>query len=245
MNDTLKYFSVDPVHRKYEHNKLTFSLLYAFNENFELPFSHDEVVHGKQSLLHKMPGDEWQKFANVRLLYGYQYGHPGKKLLFMGQEFAQSHEWTESRSLDWHLLDYTYHRGIQRLVIDLNRMLNNEPALHRVDFEWQGFEWIDANDGDNSVLSFLRRGRSPEDMVLVIVNATPMVREGYRIGVPREGFYEEILNTDSGIYGGSNVGNMGGQYAARHDYQGRSHSLCLTLPPLATIFLKMRPSQSS
>jgi 1,4-alpha-glucan branching enzyme len=238
MNDTLKYFSHDPVHRKYEHNKLTFSLLYAFTENFLLPFSHDEVVHGKNSLLHKMPGDLWQQFANLRLLYAYQYAHPGKKLLFMGQEFAQRPEWSEAHSLDWHLLQHDSHRGIQRLVNDLNHLNAAEPALHQVDFDWHGFEWIDANDADNSVLTFIRRGKNPEDLIVAIMNATPVVREGYRLGVPNPGLYREIMNTDAALYGGSNVGNMGGQQATDQPAQGRPQSLVLTLPPLAAIYLK-------
>ncbi len=242
MNDTLKYFSKEPVYRKYEHNKLTFSLLYAFSENFMLPFSHDEVVHGKNSLLHKMPGDMWQQFANLRLLYAYQYAHPGKKLLFMGQEFGQRGEWTETRSLDWHLLQHDSHRGIQRLVTDLNKLVQAEPALHEVDFEWQGFEWLDANDADNSVYSFIRRGRNDDDIVIAILNATPVVRYGYRIGVPRPGHYEEILNTDAASYGGGNVGNLGGMNASDHPWQGRVHSLALTLPPIAVVFLKWRPN---
>jgi 1,4-alpha-glucan branching enzyme len=242
MNDTLKYFSADPVHRKYEHNKLTFSLIYAFTENFLLPFSHDEVVHGKNSLLHKMPGDMWQQFANLRLLYAYQYAHPGKKLLFMGQEFAQRHEWTEAHSLDWHLLQHASHRGIQQLVGDLNRIYAAEPALHEVDFDWQGFEWIDANDGDNSILSFIRRGKSPDDLLVVVLNATPVVRHGYRIGVPREGTYREILNSDAGRYGGSNVGNAGRVDSEPIPRLGRPCSFELTLPPLAALYLKfVRP----
>jgi len=240
MNDTLRYFSKDPIFRRYEHNKLTFSLLYAFSENFMLPFSHDEVVHGKNSLLHKMPGDLWQQFANLRLLLAYQYAHPGKKLLFMGQEFGQRHEWSEARSLDWDLLQYDSHRGIQRLLKDLNRLLSKEPALHQVDFDWQGFEWIDANDSDNSVYSLLRRGKNPDEMILAVLNATPVVRYGYRLGVPRAGHYEEALNTDARIYGGSNVGNLGGMNADEHAHQGRRHSLALTLPPLAAVFLKWR-----
>ena len=239
MNDTLKYFSHDPVHRKFEHNKLTFSLLYAFTENFLLPFSHDEVVHGKNSLLHKMPGDLWQQFANLRLLFAYQCAHPGKKLLFMGQEIAQRDEWSETRSIDWHLLQHDSHRGIQRLVKDLNHLLASEPALHQVDFNWQGFEWIDANDADNSVLSFIRRGKSPDEIVVVVLNATPVVREGYRLGVPQPGFYREIMNTDAAHYGGSNLGNLGGQEASNLPAQGRPHSLVLTLPPLAALFFKL------
>jgi len=240
MNDTLTYFSKDSIYRRYEHNKLTFSLLYAFSENFMLPFSHDEVVHGKNSLLQKMPGDMWQQFANLRLLFAYQYAHPGKKLLFMGQEIAQRHEWSETRSVDWHLLAHDSHRGIQRLVADLNKLLASEPALHQVDFDWQGFEWIDANDSDNSVYSFIRRGKNPDDLLIVILNATPVVRYGYHIGVPRPGHYEEVLNTDAGIYGGSNVGNLGGMNAGEHAWQGRRYSLALTLPPLAAVFLKWR-----
>jgi 1,4-alpha-glucan branching enzyme len=240
MNDTLNYFSKDSIYRRYEHNKLTFSLLYAFSENFMLPFSHDEVVHGKNSLLHKMPGDMWQQFANLRLLLAYQYAHPGKKLQFMGQEIAQRNEWTETRSLDWHLLQYDTHRGIQRLVADLNKLLASEPALYQVDFEWQGFEWVDANDSDNSVYSFIRRGKNPDDLLIVILNATPVVRYGYHIGVPRPGHYEEVLNTDSATYGGSNVGNLGGMNAGEHAWQGRRYSLALTLPPLAAVFLKWR-----
>ncbi len=240
MNDTLQYFSKDPVFRRYEHNKLTFSMLYAFTENFMLPFSHDEVVHGKNSLLHKMPGDMWQQFANLRLLFAYQYAHPGKKLLFMGQEFGQRNEWYEARSLDWHLLQYDSHRGVQNLVRDLNRLNAAEPALHQVDFEWQGFEWIDANDSDNSVYSFIRRGKNPDDVILAVLNATPVVRYGYRLGVPRPGHYEEVLNTDAAIYGGSNVGNLGGMNADEHAWQGRRQSLALTLPPLAAVFLKWR-----
>jgi 1,4-alpha-glucan branching enzyme len=240
MNDTLHYFSKDPVFRRYEHNKLTFSLLYAFTENFVLPFSHDEVVHGKNSLLHKMPGDMWQQFANLRLLFGYQFAHPGKKLLFMGQEFAQRHEWNEATSLDWHLLQYESHRGVQNLVRDLNKILSTEPALHQVDFDWQGFEWLDANDSDNSVFSFVRRGKNPDDMLLVVLNATPVVRYGYRIGVPRPGHFEEVLNTDASVYGGSNVGNLGGMNATEHAWMGRSYSVALTLPPLAAVYLKWR-----
>jgi 1,4-alpha-glucan branching enzyme len=240
MNDTLKYFSKDSIFRKYEHNKLTFSLLYAFTENFMLPFSHDEVVHGKNSLLHKMPGDMWQQFANLRVLYAYQYAHPGKKLLFMGQEFAQRNEWNEARSLDWHLLQYDSHRGMKNLIADLNKLALKEPALHEIDFEWQGFEWIDANDSDNSVYSFIRRGKNPNEILVVILNATPVVRYGYNIGVPLAGHYEEIFNSDSANYGGTNVGNLGGMKASDHPWQGRIHSLSLTLPPLAVIFLKWR-----
>ncbi|HEY8715376.1 MAG TPA: 1,4-alpha-glucan branching protein GlgB [Candidatus Acidoferrum sp.] len=241
MNDTLKYFSADPVHRKYEHNKLTFSLIYAFTENFVLPFSHDEVVHGKNTLLHKMPGDMWQQFANLRLLYAYQYAHPGKKLLFMGEEFGQRQEFSEARSLDWHLLQYDSHQGLQQLVADLNRVYAAEPSLHQVDFEWQGFEWIDANDADNSIFSFVRHGKKPQDLMVVILNATPVLRGDYRIGVPQPGFYAEALNTDSGVYGGSNVGNLGGVRTEAVPHMGRPYSLLLTIPPLAGLFLKWTP----
>ena len=238
MHDTLKYFSADPIHRKYDHNNLTFSFLYAFSENFLLPFSHDEVVHGKNSLLHKMSGDAWQQFANLRLLFGYQYAHPGKKLLFMGQEFAQRNEWSEARSLDWHLVQHDSHRGIQRLVTDLNALCAAEPALHEVDFDWHGFQWLNANDADNSVLSFLRRGKNPDNFLVVVVNATPVVREAYLIGVPQPGFYAEILNTDAAVYGGSNVGNLGGLRANPIPHMNHPFSIPLTLPPLAAIFLK-------
>jgi 1,4-alpha-glucan branching enzyme len=188
-----------------------------------------------------MPGDMWQQFANLRLLYAYQYAHPGKKLLFMGQELAQRHEWSEAHSLDWHLLQYDSHRGIQKLVGDLNRLYAAEPALHQVEFDWHGFEWIDANDADNSVLSFIRRGKNPEDLIVAIINATPVPREGYRLGVPNSGFYREIMNTDAAHYGGSNAGNQGGQQAVDHPAQGRPYSLVLTLPPLAAIYLKWTP----
>jgi 1,4-alpha-glucan branching enzyme len=239
MNDTLKYFSSNPIYRKYEQNKLTFSLIYAFTENFMLPFSHDEVVHGKNSLLHKMPGDMWQQYANLRLLLAYQHAHPGKKLLFMGQEFAQRSEWSEARSLDWHLLQYSSHQGVKQLVADLNRLHSSEPALHEVDFEWTGFEWIDCNDADNSVLSFIRRARNYDDFLVVILNATPVVRGNYRVGVPANGFYKEILNTDSTNYGGSGVGNLGGVQSEEEAAQGRPYSLLLTLPPLSALIFKL------
>ncbi|RME08002.1 MAG: 1,4-alpha-glucan branching protein GlgB, partial [Aquificota bacterium] len=212
MNDTLFYMSKDPIYRKYHHNQLTFSIWYAFSENFILPLSHDEVVHGKGSLINKMPGDYWQKFANLRLLFGYMWTHPGKKLLFMGGEFAQWREWNHEESLDWHLLDYESHKGIQRLVKDLNRLYREEKALHELDCEPEGFEWIDFHDWEKSIISYLRKS-SDGDLVLVVCNFTPVPRFDYRIGVPREGFWKEILNTDSYIYGGSNLGNLGGVYA--------------------------------
>jgi len=238
MNDTLVYMSKDPVHRKYDHGNLTFSLIYAFTENFVLPLSHDEVVHGKGSLLDKMPGDLWQKFANLRLLYGYMWGHPGKKLLFMGSEFGQWREWKHDDSLDWHLLQWESHSGMQRLVSDLNALYKSEPALHQVDFEWQGFEWLELHDWENSVLAFLRRGSTPGNDIVVVCNFTPVVREGYRVGVPEGGFYREILNTDAHHYGGSNVGNYGGLWAHEGWHAGRPYHLSLNLPPLGVVFLK-------
>jgi 1,4-alpha-glucan branching enzyme len=238
MNDTLTYLGLDPIYRKYHQNQLTFSMLYAFTENFVLPLSHDEVVHGKRSLLHKMPGDMWQQFANLRLLYGYHYAHPGKKLLFMGGEFGQRAEWSHDASLEWRMLEYESHRGLRQLVTDLNRLYATEPALYQVDFDWHGFEWLDCNDAEASVLSFVRRAKNPEDFIVVVANFTPVVRENYRVGVPRAGFYREILNTDAQTYGGTNVGNLGGVPAERVPWLGRSHSLNLRLPPLALVFFK-------
>ena len=237
MNDTLSYMAHDPVHRRYYHDMLTFSMLYAFTENFLLPFSHDEVVHGKQSMLNKMPGDEWQRHANLRLIYTYMYTHPGKKLLFMGCEFAQGVEWNSAQTLDWYVLDYPLHRGVKKLVQDLNALYHASPALYRYEFDWQGFEWIDCHDADQSVLSFVRR--ADDEFLIVIVNFTPVPRHGYRIGVPRSGPYQEVFNSDSQYYGGSNLGN-GGQALWAEDipWMGRPHSLQLTLPPLAGIVLK-------
>jgi len=240
MNDTLKYMELDPVFRKYHHNGVTFSMLYAFTENFILPLSHDEVVHEKNSLLHKMPGDMWQQFANLRLLYGYLYGHAGKKLLFMGGEFGQRAEWNYDTSLEWHLLEFESHRGLQRLVADLNRLYTAEPPLHEVDFDWRGFEWLDCNDADSSVLSFVRRAKDAEDFLVVVANFTPVVRENYRVGVPGAGFYREVMNTDAAVYGGSNVGNLGGVEAEPVPWLGHSYSLNLRLPPLGALFLKLR-----
>ncbi|MBI1750880.1 MAG: 1,4-alpha-glucan branching protein GlgB [Acidobacteria bacterium] len=240
MHDTLDYFGRDPIHRKYHHNRMTFSMLYTFTENFVLPFSHDEVVHGKRSLIGRMPGDYWQQFANLRLLYAYMYGHPGKKLLFMGGEFGQWIEWNHDQSLDWHLLDLDAHRGVQRLMADLNRLYRAESALHEVDFDWHGFEWLDCNDADASVLSFLRRGRSPDECVVVVCNFTPVPRENYRVGVPERGYYKELLNTDAAIYGGSNMGNYGGVHAEPVPWFGHDYSLRLALPPMAAVFLKLQ-----
>jgi 1,4-alpha-glucan branching enzyme len=238
MNDVLKYMSFDPIHRQHHHGELTFSMLYAFHENFILPLSHDEVVHGKRALLEKMPGDDWQKFANLRLLFGYMYGHPGKKLLFMGCELAQRNEFWEGAALDWSLESSPPHRGVQRLVADLNHLHLAEGALHQIDFEWSGFEWIEPNDGAASVLSFLRRGTDPQDVIVAVCNFTPVMRENYRVGVPRPGFYREILNTDSAYYGGSDVGNAGGVQAQPIPWNERPYSLNLRLPPLAVVYFK-------
>lgn len=238
MHDTLEYISKDPVYRKYHQSSLTFSLLYAFHENFILPLSHDEVVHGKRALLDKMPGDLWQRFANLRALYGFMFGHPGKKLLFMGGEIGQWAEWNYNQSLDWHLLQYEPHQKLQRFVKDLNHLYQREPALYEIDFEWAGFEWIDFHDADNSVLSFLRRGKNPEDIVIFVCNFTPVPRKSYKIGMPRPGFYRELLNSDSEVYGGSNMGNSGGVWTSPLEWQGKPYSVELTLPPLSVIILK-------
>ena len=241
MHDVLGYFSRDPVHRRFHQRDLTFGVVYAWNENFVLPLSHDEVVHGKRSLHGKMPGDDWQKFANLRALYGFMYGHPGKKLLFMGGEFGQVREWNHDASLDWHLLDAgPYHAGLQRLVRDLNRVYRGEPALHQRDFESAGFEWIDLTDADTSVLSFLRRARDPEQIVVAVCNFTPIPRHAYRVGVPRAGHYAELVNTDAREYGGSGVGNFGGVHAEPVPWHGRPASLVLDLPPLGVIYLGPR-----
>ncbi len=240
MHDTLLYFEKDPVHRKYHHGTITFRMIYAFNENFVLPLSHDEVVHGKGSLVGKMPGDEWQRFAGLRLLYGYQWSQPGKKLLFMGGEFGQVAEWRHEQSLEWHVLQYPNHAGVQRFLEDLNRRYRGEPALYERDFDPSGFEWVDANDAVNSVLSYLRRGTRPEDTVLVVCNFTPVARYNYRVGVPAGGFWEEILNSDATQYWGSGQGNLGGVESAPVPSHGRPHSLSLTLPPLATVWFKLR-----
>jgi 1,4-alpha-glucan branching enzyme len=238
MHDTLEYFQHDPVHRKFHHNLLTFRGLYAFSENFVLVLSHDEVVHGKGSLYQKMPGDQWQKLANLRALYGYMWGLPGKKLLFMGGEFGQEWEWYHEVSLDWHLLNDPGHAGLLRWVSDLNHFLRNEPALYQQDSSWAGFEWIDANDADASVISFLRRGNDPSDVVVGVFNFTPVPRTNYRLGVPRGGYWREVLNSDARDYGGGGWGNLGGVEAVPVPLHGRSHSVTLTLPPLGLIYLK-------
>jgi len=238
MHDTLDYFSQDPVYRKYHHNQLTFSIWYAFFENFVLSLSHDEVVYGKGSLLRKMPGEEWQKFANLRLLFGYLYGHPGKKLIFMGAEFGPWDEWYHEQSLDWHLLQYPPHQGVQRWVKDLNQFYRKEPALHELDFRQEGFEWIDFRDWEGSIISFIRKGKSTDEILLVVCNFTPVLRMNYRVGVPRSGFWKEVLNSDAAIYGGIGHGNFGGAEATPVSYHGKYHSLSLTLPPLGVLFLK-------
>ena len=238
MNDVLKYISLDPVHRQFHHNQLTFSMLYAFHENFVLPISHDEVVHGKRALLEKMPGDDWQRFANVRLFLGYLYAHPGKKLLFMGSELGQRSEFWEGSSVEWSLENSPPHRGIQKLVEDLNRLHSRERPLHEVDFEWSGFEWLDPNDAVTSVLSFLRRARNGDDFIVAVCNFTPVIREGYRVGVPRPGYYREIMNTDSQHYVGGDVGNAGGVQAEPIPWHERPYSIRLKLPPLAAVYLK-------
>ncbi len=242
MNDTLRYMAHDPIYRQYHQDMLTFSLLYAFSENFLLPFSHDEVTHGKRSMLYKMPGDEWQRFANLRLLYTYMYTHPGKKLLFMGCEFAQGEEWDSTAPLDWYILDFPYHRGVQRLVTDLNALYRGEPALHGLDFDWTGFEWIDCQDAHNSVLVYQRR--AGDELVVVALNFTPVPREGYRIGVPVAGRYSEILGSDAADYGGSGLGNSGRELVTEEQHwMGRPYSLLITLPPLAGVVLKPAPEQ--
>jgi len=241
MHDTLDYFKNDPVFRKYHHDRLVFSLWYAFHENFVLALSHDEVVHGKSSLVGKMPGDDWQKLANLRLLYGYMYGHPGKKLLFMGAEIAQWREWNHESSLDWHLLEQDGHRGVQRWLKDLNALYRREGALHEQDFSPAGFEWIDVHDWEESVIAFLRRGHAPENMVAVVCNFTPVPRHNYRLGVPVGGFWRELLNSDAPLYGGSGQGNLGGVEASPVPAHGRFHSLSITLPPLAVLYLKPEP----
>jgi 1,4-alpha-glucan branching enzyme len=235
MHDTLDYMSTDPIYRAYHHNKLTFGLVYAFTENFVLPFSHDEVVYGKGSMIRKMPGDDWQKFANLRLLYGFQFGHPGKKLLFMGGEFGQWSEWNHDASLDWHLLQYPFHSGLLRWVRDLNTFYRGRPSLFEVDFEPAGFEWVDCSDSARSILCFLRKGRNPADLTLFACNFTPVPRHNYRVGVPWDCHWREALNSDAQLYGGSGQGNIGGASAAPLPVHGRPYSLNLTLPPLGMV----------
>jgi len=238
MHDTLEYMSQDPIHRRYHHNRLTFRMIYAFHENFVLPLSHDEVVYGKRSLIGKMPGDDWQKFANLRALFGYMYAQPGKKLLFMGGEFGQWREWVHDGSLEWDLTGYPLHAGLQRWVQDLNRLYRSEPALHEMDCEPAGFEWIDCDDADSSTVTLIRKGKSSSTIILVVCNFTPVPRYSYRLGSPRSGFWQEILNSDAGEYGGSNMGNLGGVETVPVPLHGRPYSLTITLPPLSVSFFK-------
>ncbi|MCB0123478.1 MAG: 1,4-alpha-glucan branching enzyme, partial [Caldilineaceae bacterium] len=238
MHDMLKYMEYDPIHRRYHQNQITFSLIYAFSENFVLPLSHDEVVHLKKSMLHKMPGDRWQQFANLRALYTYMTGHPGKKLLFMGGEFGQGSEWSEARSLDWHLLQYDEHRQLQQYVATLNHLYRTEPALYEVDSNWEGFMWIDLSDADQSVVSFARRAANPNDLLVFVCNFTPIPRLGYRVGLPNGGRYHEILNSDWSQFGGSGVANQGDLPAEEWPWQNCGYSAAFNLPPLGVIILK-------
>jgi 1,4-alpha-glucan branching enzyme len=242
MHDILTYVGKDPVYRRWEHQHLTFSMLYAWNENFILPFSHDEVVHGKGSMMTKAPGDEWQKAATLRTLYSYMYAHPGKKLLFMGSEFGQWNEWDHDESLDWHLLERPIHAGLQRFVEDLNRFYQSTPALYEVDFEASGFDWIDCHDHESSIISLIRRAKNHDDWLVAVFNWTPIVRRDYRVGVPAAGYYKELFNTDAWYYGGGNVGNEGGIQTEPIPAHGHAQSLNLTLPPLGGVFLKRQNS---
>jgi len=239
MHDMLEYFSKDPVYRKHHHGNLTFGLLYAFTENFMLVLSHDEVVHGKSSMLGKMPGDMWQKFANLRLLYGFMYGHPGKKLLFMGGEFGQWDEWNHDKSLDWHLIRYEPHQKLQSFIKDLNHFYSSEPSLYEIDFSYQGFEWIDFHDSEQSIISFIRKGKKTEDFLLFVCNFTPVPRHNYRLGVPESGLYMEALNSDSVKYWGSGICNGDGVWSEDISWGGRPYSINITLPPLAVVVFKL------
>jgi 1,4-alpha-glucan branching enzyme len=243
MHDMLEYMSQEPIYRKYHHNSLTFRMLYAFTENFVLPLSHDEVVHGKGSLIGKMPGDEWQRFANLRLLLGCMYAQPGKKLLFMGGEFGQVREWTHDDSLEWHVLQYPNHAGLQKWVEDLNHVYRREPALYEIDSDPSGFEWIDCGDSDQSVLTFMRKGHLTDDLILVACNFTPVPRTNYRIGVPRGRFWHEIVNSDGAEYWGGNWGNLGGVEASPVSHHGRPWSVAVTLPALSVVFFKSKGQQ--
>jgi 1,4-alpha-glucan branching enzyme len=238
MHDTLKYFQNDPLFRRYHHDQLTFSIIYAFSENFVLPLSHDEVAQGKGTLIGKMPGDDWQQFANLRTLFGYMWAHPGKKLLFMGGEFGQRREWQHDESLEWYVLDYAGHAGVQRWVRDLNHLYRDEPALHEIDFSPDGFEWIDCCDSEHSVISFVRKSPHSDKVIVAVFNFTPVPHINYQIGVTRGGHWDEVLNSDAEIYGGSGMGNFGGLDAAPVAAHGRFHCLTLTLPPLAAVFFR-------
>jgi 1,4-alpha-glucan branching enzyme len=246
MHDILEYISKDPVHRKYHHNDLTFSLLYAFTENFILPFSHDEVVHGKSSMIEKMPGDHWQKFATLRLLYSFMFAHPGKKLLFMGSEFAQWEEWNYKESLAWHQLDYDddLHIKLRYCLKDLNKTYRTHPEFHEIDFSWDGFQWVDFHDWEQSMLSFVRKGKESHNVSVCVFNFTPVPRSGYRVGVPFPGYYKEIFNSDSELYGGGNMGNAGVVPTDPIPWQGFNHSLLLTIPALSAVYLRPDPKRS-
>jgi 1,4-alpha-glucan branching enzyme len=245
MHDTLEYMSKDPIYRSYHHNRLTFSAMYAFSENFVLPLSHDEVVYGKGSLLAKMPGDEWRRFANLKLLLAYQFAHPGKKLLFMGGDFGQWNEWNHETSSDWHLLQSHFHSGLLRWVRDLNTFYRGQRSLHQVDFDAAGFEWVDCNDFERSVISFIRRAKEPTDVTLVVLNFTPIPRENYRVGAPLGGYWQECLNSDALLYSGSGQGNIGGVEAVPMPRHGRAYSLSLTLPPFGALFLRNSGKQET
>jgi len=241
MHDTLEYMKKDPINRKYHHGQLTFSMIYAFNENFVLPLSHDEVVYGKGSLIGKMPGDDWQMFANLRTLFGYMWAHPGKKLLFMGGEFGQRREWTHEGELEWWVADLPEHAGVKRLMSDLNRVYVREPALHELDFTPDGFEWVDVNNGEQSVLAFLRKSAGSGPPILIVTNFTPVPRSNYTVGVPARGIWREILNTDASVYGGAGWGNLGGVESVPIGAHGRVESVNLSIPPLSTIMLRWEP----
>jgi 1,4-alpha-glucan branching enzyme len=245
MHDTLDYFSKESVYRKYHQNQITFSIYYAFTENFMLPLSHDEVVYGKKPIIYKMPGDHWQQFANLRVLYAYMYAHPGTKLLYMGGEFGQTSEWNHERSLDWHLLDYKPHQGVVNLLRTLNTMYKEEAALYEYSFEESGFEWIDINDWENSVISWMRKGKSDKDTIIAIANFTPIPRENYRIGVPKKGTYTLLLNTDDEVYGGSGVVNPAIIESVAVPTHGKDNAIAVTLPPLGILYYKYTKTGSS
>jgi 1,4-alpha-glucan branching enzyme len=244
MHDTLRYMAQAPIYRRWAHDRLTFGLLYAFSENFILPISHDEVVHGKGSIIGKMPGDEWRKFANARAYYAFMWGHPGKKLLFMGQEFGQTREWSEERSLDWHLLQYPPHAGLSLLVRDLNLLYRETPALYARDCEADGFQWLSVDDADQSVFAWLRRGGPKDAPVAVIVNFTPVPRPDYRIGLPAAGRWREILNTDAPVYYGGGLGNFGAVQAVAEPWGGQPASAQVMAPPLGAVYLLFEPENS-
>jgi 1,4-alpha-glucan branching enzyme len=243
MHDTLHYFKLDPVHRKYHQNEITFSIMYAFTENFMLPLSHDEVVHGKGSLIGRMPGDEWRRFANLRLMFGYMFTHPGTKLLFMGAEFGQSSEWNHDHSLDWHLLEYHPHQGIQKLIKDLNALYKNEPALYHFAFDNRGFEWIDYSDHQNSVMIFIRKSDNSKDLLIVVCNFTPETRNQYRVGVTSRGIWKEVFNTDDLKYWGSGILNQSPISTSPVKYHGKDFSVAVTLPPLGMTVLKLEKEE--